>query len=109
MANLFGSICLSDIPKELIQTSQSNGKKYLTICINEKKQVDEYGNTHYVKVYQKRDPANPVQAEVYLGNMKATEYGQQAQGQQPAIVASSNTNVGGGAALQPQADGELPF
>lgn len=42
MANYYGSICLTDIPKELIKTA-SNGKKYLNIDIYERKEVGKFG------------------------------------------------------------------
>ena len=44
------NICLSEIPKEHITTSQSNGKKYLRLVVAAKKQTDQYGNTHSVAI-----------------------------------------------------------
>ena len=71
MEDLYGSICLSDIPKELIEKSEKNGKLYLRVYINQRKQVDEYGNTHYMVVAQKRseDPAVE-RKQIYLCNLK---------------------------------------
>ena len=43
------NICLSDIPKEEIQTGK-NGKKYVRINVSKRKQEDNYGNTHSVSV-----------------------------------------------------------
>lgn len=43
------SLCLSDIPKEHITTA-NNGKKYINLELNEKRQPDTYGNTHSVSV-----------------------------------------------------------
>ena len=43
------SICLSDLPKEFI-TESKNGKKYINIVLNKKKQVDQYGKTHSLEV-----------------------------------------------------------
>ena len=52
MAQLItGSICLSDIPKDKIQTGK-NGKKYLNICISELQNVSPYGDTHTIYVSQ---------------------------------------------------------
>lgn len=42
------SICLNDIPKEEITTSESNGKKYVRLSVGTKRDVDQYGNTHSV-------------------------------------------------------------
>lgn len=68
MANLVGSICLSDIPKELITASEKNKKLYLSIYVNEKQQPDPYGNTHHI-----RCQAKVGDAVVYIGNLKPQE------------------------------------
>lgn len=54
MDNFFGSICLSDIPKELIRTAK-NGKKYLSVLIRERKEPSQYGQTHFIKAYVKKE------------------------------------------------------
>ena len=43
------SICLNDIPKEFWNKG-NNGKTYLPIKINRKREVDQYGKTHSVEV-----------------------------------------------------------
>lgn len=53
MANLYGSICLSDIPKELMKkVMTAKGEKiFLNISIGEKKEPVTFDNrtyTHYV-------------------------------------------------------------
>jgi hypothetical protein len=42
------AICLSDIPKEHV--NEFNGKKYVNITAVKKKEVDQYGKTHFVKI-----------------------------------------------------------
>lgn len=42
---LSGSVCLSDIPKNLIYTSPSNGKKYIRLAVTKRRDVF-YGATH---------------------------------------------------------------
>lgn len=42
------SICLSDLPKEHI--TEYNGKKYIKLVLNKKREVDKYGKTHSVEV-----------------------------------------------------------
>lgn len=73
MVNLYGSICLSDIPKELITTSK-NGKKYLNIEVNELRQPSQYGATHAVKMSvkkaERKDGVN-----YYIGNLKPSKFG----------------------------------
>lgn len=40
-----GSMCLSDIPKNLIYVSPKNGKKYLKVSFSKRPEIF-YGNTH---------------------------------------------------------------
>jgi hypothetical protein len=43
------SVCLDDIPAEYKQKSK-NGKTYVNIRIDEKREVDQYGKSHSVTV-----------------------------------------------------------
>lgn len=95
--NLYGSICLSDIPKELIIT-HSNGKKYLNVSINERRETDRtYGTTHNIKI----DPPKGVPTDglkLYIGNLKPSAYSLQRQSeramqQAQAQTASATTDV----------------
>ena len=69
--SFYGSICLSDIPKELITTAK-NGKKYLRVVINRRRAVGQYGHTHYIKAYAKKDTVNP-DKNLYIGELKPSE------------------------------------
>lgn len=75
--NLFGSICLSDIPKELIKTA-GNGKQYLDIEVYEKQHPGKYGDTHAIKAScrksEQREGVN-----YYIGNLKPSRYNNQQQ------------------------------
>lgn len=42
------SVCLSDLPKEFI--SEYNGKKYIRLKVQRKKEVDKFNKTHSVSV-----------------------------------------------------------
>lgn len=71
--NLYGSLCLSDIPKELI-TVGKNGKKYLNIVVNKRREVSQFGMTHImsrliVKKEQQREGVN-----YYIGELKPSSY-----------------------------------
>ncbi len=71
--DLFGSICLSDIPKELIRTSEKNGKKYLTIEVRERREPGKYGDTHYVKAYCKKDERKE-NVNYFIGDLKPSTF-----------------------------------
>lgn len=62
------SLCLSDIPKEHITTA-NNGKKYINLELNEKRQPDTYGNTHSIKV----DTWKPSQAQTPAPRQQAPQ------------------------------------
>lgn len=64
------SICLSDIPKEAITTSQSNGKKYASFVIDERKEPDQFKNTHSVSMSQTKEQREAKEKKVYVGNGK---------------------------------------
>lgn len=67
---IVASICLSDIPVSSITISEKNKKKYLSIVIDERKDPDNYGNTHSVSInMSKEDRQNGVQ-KVYIGSGK---------------------------------------
>ena len=62
--NFYGSICLTDIPKSLITTGR-NGKKYLNVVVNERREVGQYGQTHYIKAYARKDAVPPGNEPLY--------------------------------------------
>lgn len=65
--NLKGSICLTDIPKDLIVTA-NNGKKYLNIFVRSRKEPSKYGKTHYIRCSKKLNDA-----VVYIGDLEPNE------------------------------------
>tara|TARA_R110000744_G_scaffold3157_3_gene12229 strand:+ start:1712 stop:1993 length:282 start_codon:yes stop_codon:yes gene_type:complete len=42
------SVCLSDLPKDWI--FEYNNKKYVKLIVQKKREVDQYGKTHYVAI-----------------------------------------------------------
>jgi hypothetical protein len=63
------SICLSDIPKDKI-TISSNGKKYVNIVVDQRKEKDQYDNTHTVYMSQSKDERQAKVPKKYVGNGK---------------------------------------
>jgi hypothetical protein len=89
------SICLTDIPKERIRVSETNGKAYVELIISKRKEVDKYGNTHSVEINRNKTERENNVPKVYVGN--AIDYGNQK---------ANNTNTN-----QPSASpvDDLPF
>ena len=64
------SICVSDIPKDSIKRA-NNGKAYLNIVVCEKKEADQFGNTHYIAISQTKEERDSGAKRVYIGEGKA--------------------------------------
>ena len=63
------SICLTDIPEDKI-TISSNGKKYVNIVVDQRKEKDQYDNTHTVYMSQSKDERQAKVPKKYVGNGK---------------------------------------
>lgn len=87
--NLYGSICLSDIPKELIRTA-SNGKKYINVEVRERKAPSAYGHTHYIRVSPDRNQPN---TKAYIGELKPSLYSLQQAPEQPQQTQPQQTSA----------------
>ena len=106
MAQLItGSICLSDIPKDKIQTGK-NGKKYLNICISELQNVSAYGDTHTIYVSQSKEDRQAKAPKTYIGhgkNYASAPVAPQAAPSHPQAEPPVNTRVSSGS------DDDMPF
>lgn len=63
------SICLSDIPKENI-TKANNGKSYINLVVETRRQADKYGNTLTVYVSQTKEERTRRENKTYVGSGK---------------------------------------
>lgn len=75
MEVITGSICLSNIPKDLIKEIEcKNGvkRKYLNLAVIELKEVSQYGHTHFIscapRKEERKDGVNYI-----IGDMKRYE------------------------------------
>ena len=80
-----GSICLTDIPKDKITTSEKNGKKYLNINVWVNDEQDQFGNIASVSISQTQQEREAKTKRTYIGNLKAP----QSTPQQPAAAPKS--------------------
>lgn len=67
---LHGSICLTDIPKEKITTSEKNGKKYLSISVWINDEPDQFNNNASIQVSQSKEERESGGKKSYIGNLK---------------------------------------
>lgn len=96
MTQFYGSLCLTDIPKELI-TEGKNGKKYLNIEVGERRQPSQYGATHYIKASVRQEQRQEG-INYYIGELKPSRRRETAQ--QPAPQSDFN---------KPNDNGDMPF
>ena len=107
MTNLFGSICLSDIPKELITTAK-NGKKYLNIEVKLMRQPSQYGHTHTVKASVKKNERKEG-VNYYIGNLKVSKYGNDGEAQEGAPMGMVTSVPVDSEFVVPNDANDLPF
>ena len=67
----YGSICLSQIPRELIK--KIGDKLYLNIRVAPRKEADKYGNTHFVKCSVRKDE-QVEGVNYYIGSLKPDDW-----------------------------------
>ena len=94
------SICLSDLPKEKITLSEKNGKKYINLIVDSRKEPDQYGQTHTVYVSQSKDERENKEPKKYVGNGKEYVFKKTENAPPPASPQAQNE--------QPETD-YLPF
>lgn len=67
------SICLTDLPKDKI-TVGKNGKKYISIVVDDRREKDQFGNDQTVYVNQTKEERAAKEAKTYVGQGKTYEF-----------------------------------
>ena len=102
---LSGIIYLNDDVKKVIKTSK-NGNKYINISVIEKKEVDQYGNSHFITVFIDKDN-KPI-----IGNLKPLEFKEeekQEEKKEETATTSAPTSTHSPAPTPQNDDDDLPF
>ena len=68
------SVCLTDLPKEAIQTGK-NGKKYINLVCDKRKAESQFGETHTLYVSQTKEQREAKEDKVYVGGGKEFIFG----------------------------------
>lgn len=63
------NICLSDLPKEAIHEGK-NGKKYINLVCDERKEIGQYGDTHSISLSQSKEEREAKTLKLYVGSGK---------------------------------------
>lgn len=82
------SICLTDIDKEKIKQA-SNGKKYLNLVLDNRKETSQFGETHTLYHEQTKEEREAKQPKKYVGGGKEFVFdnNKKAEGGNPGGVA----------------------
>ena len=75
------SVCLTDLPKEAIQTGK-NGKKYINLVCDKRKAESQFGETHTLYVSQTKEQREAKEDKVYVGGGKEFIFGGKEQPKQ---------------------------
>lgn len=85
---LLCSICLSEIPKDVIHTSRG-GKKYVRFSISKLKELGKFGDTHYLKYSASQEDKARGQYDIFIGG--GTEY-QRVEGADAEVGSNKKQN-----------------
>jgi len=66
------SLEVSALPKEKIKKAE-NGKLYINLILSERKEKDNYGNTHYLAVSKTKEEREAKVDTIYCGSGKRYE------------------------------------
>ena len=64
------NVCLSDIPKENITTGK-NGKEYVNLMLDERRDVGRFGETHSICLTQTKEMREAKESKVYVVQAKS--------------------------------------
>lgn len=67
------SVCLSDIPKSEIVEAK-NGKKYVNLVLDERRETGQYGETHMLYMSQTKEERQNKAKKVYVGSGKEYKF-----------------------------------
>ena len=63
------NLCLTDLPKENIIKGK-NGKLYINLIVDERKEVGRFGDTHTVTLSQSKEEREAKKDKSYVGSGK---------------------------------------
>lgn len=66
-------LCLSDIPNSACRKSTKNNKIYVNLVLSERKEPDDYDNTHSLFISQTKQQRTDKVPKIYCGSGKYVE------------------------------------
>lgn len=67
------SVCLTDIPKSKIVEAK-NGKEYVNLVLDERREVGRYGDTHMLYMSQTKEERENKEKRTFVGSGKEYKF-----------------------------------
>ena len=86
------SICAEDI-KPLMKKSEKNGKHYINLVVDERREKDQQGNTHSVYASQSKDERLAKTPKKFVGSGKEFKFSNETKPTNQSNVGIENDGV----------------
>ena len=85
------SLCAEDL-KPHLKKNEKNGKHYVSIVVDERKETDKFGNTHAVYISQSKEERTAKTPKQYVGNGKEFKFNLSSPTPETTTKPQSNSN-----------------
>ena len=85
------SLCAEDL-KPHLKKNEKNGKHYVSVVIDSRKETDKFGNTHTAYISQSKEQREAKQPKSYVGNGKEFKFNSSSPGPETTNKPQSNSN-----------------
>ena len=85
------SICADDL-KPHLKESDKNGKYYVSVVVDERKETDKFGNTHTAYISQSKEQREAKTPKSYVGNGKEFKFNSSSPTPETTTKPQSNSN-----------------
>ena len=85
------SLCAEDL-KPHLKKNEKNGKHYVSIVVDERKETDKFGNTHTAYISQSKEQREAKTPKSYVGNGKEFKFNSSFPTPETTTKPQSNSN-----------------
>jgi hypothetical protein len=85
------SLCAEDL-KPHLKKNEKNGKYYVSVVIDSRKETDKFGNTHTAYISQSKEQREAKTPKSYVGNGKEFKFNSSSPGPETTTKPQSNSN-----------------
>jgi hypothetical protein len=85
------SLCAEDL-KPHLKKSDKNGKHYVSVVVDERKETDKFGNTHTAYISQSKEQREAKTPKQYVGNGKEFKFNSSSPTPETTTKPQSNSN-----------------